>query len=150
MPLKSVLGSSNNHYSGFKRTINCNKYLPRPELLAQNPNLNHLFEPDFQGINRLFVLAFENDTQRTRSKRYYLLNVEIRNYNVIIDGKFFFDQPIKNDKITYENIRNIGTGQGDYYTTVCLFDYAYFKDYYKMIAIDLINQQALDADPRAI
>ena len=61
-----------------------------------------------------------------------------------------FDQPIKNDKITYENIRKITTGQGDDYTTGCLLDYAYFKDYYKMIAIDLSKQQALDADPRVI
>ena len=136
--------------SGFKRTINWNKYLSKPELLAQNPNLNHLVEPSFQGINRLFVLAFENDAQRTSSKRYYLPSVEIKDYNVMIDGKNFFDQPIKNDKITYENIRKIATGQGDDYTTGCLLDYAYFKNYYKMIATDLSKQQALDADPRAI
>ena len=68
----------------------------------------------------------------------------------MIDGKNFFDQPIKNDKITYENIRKIATGQRDDYTNGCLLDYAYFKDYYKMIAIDLDKQQALDADPRAM
>ena len=51
--------------SGFKRVINWNKYLSKPELLAQNPHLNHLVEPSFQGVNRLFVLAFENDAQRT-------------------------------------------------------------------------------------
>ena len=136
--------------SGFKRTINWNKYLSKPELLAQNPNLNHLVEPSFQGINRLFVLAFENDTYRTSSKRYNLPNVEIKDYNVMIDGKNFFDQPIKNDKTTYENIRKIATGQGDDYTTGCLLDYSYFKENYKLIAIDLSKQQALDADPRAI
>ena len=68
----------------------------------------------------------------------------------MIDGKDFFDQPIKNNKITYENIRKIATGQGDDYTTGCLLDYAYFKDYYKMISIDLSKQQAFNADPRAI
>ena len=68
----------------------------------------------------------------------------------MIDGKNLFDQPIKNDKVTYENIRKIATGQGDDYTTGCLLDYSYFKDHYKMIAIDLSKQQALDADPRAI
>ena len=62
----------------------------------------------------------------------------------------FFDQPIKNNKITYENIRKIATGQGDDYTTGCLLDYTYFKKYYKMIAIYLSKQQALDADPKAI
>ena len=68
----------------------------------------------------------------------------------MIDRKKFFDQPIKNDKVTYENIRKIATGQGDDYTTGCLLDYTYFKKYYKMIAIDLSKQQALDADPKAI
>ena len=68
----------------------------------------------------------------------------------MIDGKNFFDQPVKNDKVTYENIRKITIGQGDDYTTGCLLDYTYFKKYYKMIAIDLSKQKALDADPRAI
>ena len=68
----------------------------------------------------------------------------------MIDGKDFFDQPVKNNKITYENIRKIATGQGDDYTTDCLLDYIYFKDYYKMIAVDLRKQQALNADPKAI
>ena len=76
--------------SGFKRTISWNKYLAKPELLAQNANLNHLIEPSFQGINRLFVLAFENDDQRTSNKRYYIPNVEIKDYNVMIDGKKLF------------------------------------------------------------
>ena len=68
----------------------------------------------------------------------------------MIDGKNFFDQPVKNDKVTYENIRKITIGQGDDYTTGCLLDYTYFKKYYKMIAIDLSKQQVLDADPKAI
>ena len=101
--------------SGFKRVINWNKYLSKPELLTRNPNLNHLFEPSFQGVNRLFILAFEDDTQRTSHCDYYLPN-----YNVMINGENFFDQPIKNNKVTYESIRKIATGQGDDYTTGCL------------------------------
>ena len=68
----------------------------------------------------------------------------------MIDGKNVFDQPIKNDKTTYENIRKVATDQGDDYTASCLLDYAYFKNYCKMIAIDLDKKHALDAYPRAI
>ena len=64
--------------------------------------------------------------------------------------KFFFDQPVKNNEVTYEDIGKNATGQGDDYTTGCLLDYIYFKKYYKMIAVDLSKQQALDADPKAI
>ena len=68
----------------------------------------------------------------------------------MINGENFFDKPIKNDKVTYENIRKIATDQGDDYITGCLLDYPYFKDTYKMMAVDLSKQQELDADPRAI
>ena len=66
------------------------------------------------------------------------------------NGENFFDQPIKDNKVTYENIRKIGIGSSDDYTTGSLLDYPYFKDNYKMIAVDLSKLQALDADPRAI
>ena len=68
----------------------------------------------------------------------------------MIDGRNFFDQPIYNMNKTYENIRKIAIGKGDDYTTSCLLDYTYFKENYKMIAIDLSRQNELDADPRAI
>ena len=101
-------------------------------------------------MNRLFVLASENYTQRTSAKGYYLPDVEIKDYNIMINGENFFDQPIKNNKVTYENIRKICTGSGDDYTTGSLLDYPYFKESYKMIAVELSKQQALDVDPRAI
>ena len=75
--------------------------------------------------------------------RYYLPLVEVKDYNVVINGRNFFDHPIKNNLITYDNIRKIATGQGDDYTTDCSLDYPYFKNYYKMIAIDLSKQQAI-------
>ena len=68
----------------------------------------------------------------------------------MIDGKNVFNQPVKNNEVIYENIRKIVTGQGDDYITGCLLDCIYFKNYYKMIAVDLSKQQALDADPKAI
>ena len=95
-------------------------------------------------------MYFEIKNGRTSHSEYYLPKVEIKDYSVKIDGKNFIDQPISNDIKTYENIRKIATGQGDDYTTACLLDYPYFKENYKMIAIALSKQQALDADPRAI
>ena len=68
----------------------------------------------------------------------------------MINGENFFDQPIKDNKVTYENIRKVATGKGDNYATGCLLHYPYFRDNYKMIAVDLSRQKALDADPRAI
>ena len=100
---------------GFKGVINWNKYLSKPALLGRDPNLNHLVEPRFQGVNRLFVLVFENDTQRTSAKGYYLPKVEIKDYNIMINGENVFNKLIQNNKVTYENIRKIATGKGDDY-----------------------------------
>ena len=139
--------------SGFKRTISWNKYLSKPELLAQKENLNHLIELSFLWVNRLFVLAFEHDDDNDKiisNKRYYIPNVKTKDYNVMIDGKTFSDQSVNNDKITYENIRKNSTGRRDDYTTGFLLDYISFKNYYKMIAVDLSKQQVLDANPEAI
>ena len=136
--------------SGFRRTINWNKYQSDPKTYAQNRYLNHLFNPTFQIVNRHLVLSFENEDDRISHSNYYPPKVEIKDYNVRIDGKNFFDQPINSELKTYENIRKIATGKGNDYTTSCLLDYSYFKDNYKMIAIDLSKQQALDGDRRAI
>ena len=95
-------------------------------------------------------MSLENENDRTSHAEYYLPKVEIKDYNVMVDGKNFFDQSINNDFKTYENIRKIATGKGDDYTTVCLLNYPYFKENFKIIAIDLSKQQSLDADLRAI
>ena len=95
-----------------------------------------------------FRLKIEGD--RKVNTAYYLPKVEIKDYNVIFDGNNFFDQVVRNNIRTYDNIRKISAGQGDDYLTGCLLDYNYFKKYYKMIAIDLSKQQALDIDPQAI
>ena len=136
--------------SGFKRTIIWNKYHSKTEPLnAPNPYLSFIIDPSFQGVNRFF-LRFNALDDRTRHSRYYLPTAKVKDYNVIIDGKSFFDQSIKSYIKTYENIQKVTSGQGDDYTTGCLLDYNYFKKHYKMIAIDLRKQQALDADPKAI
>ena len=96
------------------------------------------------------MLSFENETERTSHSSYYLPEVQTKDCNVMIDGKNLFDQAINSMIKTYENIKKITIGQADDYATGGLFDSYYFKDHYKIIAIDLSKQQALDADPRAI
>ena len=95
-------------------------------------------------------MSFENEDDRKSHSNNYLPKVEIRDYNVITDGKNFFDQPINRNLKTYENIRKIANGQWKDYTTGCSLDYSYFNNFYKMIATGLIKQQVFDADPRAI
>ena len=89
--------------TGLKRTINWNKYQSEPTIQTRNRYLNHLIDPSLQGVNRLFVLSFENDAHRRSYKRYFLPTIE-KDSNVMIDGKDFFDQPVKIDLIAYENI----------------------------------------------
>ena len=91
--------------SDFKRRINWNKYQSTIKTYAQNRYLNHLVDASFQRVNRLFILSFENENERTSHSTYYLPKVEIKDYNVMIDGNFFFDQPINNNIKMYENIR---------------------------------------------
>ena len=93
-------------------------------------------------------MSVKDDDSRESNNQFYLPTVQIKDYNVIIDGRNFFDEPIKNDLKTYDNIKKIVTSQGDDYTTGWLLDYSYFKKYYKLIAIDLSKQQ--DADLKAI
>ena len=81
--------------SGFERAINWNKYESNIKTFAQKRYLNQLINPSFQGVNRIFVLSFENQNDRTSHSAYYLPKVEIKDYNVMIDGKKFFDQRIK-------------------------------------------------------
>ena len=90
--------------SGFKKTISWNKYESSIKTFAQNRYLNYLINPSFWRVNRLFVLSFENENYRTSHSTYYLPKVEIKNYNVMIDGKFFFDQTINSMTKTYKNI----------------------------------------------
>ena len=106
-------------------------------------HLDYLIDTSFLGVNRFFVLSFENKAQRISDKRHYLSTVEIKNYNVIIDGKSFFDQPVRNNLITYDTIQKIAIDQGDDYTTGCLLDYKYFEKYYTMIAIYLNNKHLM-------
>ena len=111
--------------------------------------MDYLIDPSFQGINILFVLLFENENDREAHTRYYLPKVEIKDCNVMVDGWNFFDQSCQ-WKIMWKHMKTFETSQGDDYTTGCLLDYNYFKEHYKLIAVDLSKQQAFDADPKAM
>ena len=106
-------------------------------------NLNYLINPTtFNKVNRLFVLPFENEEDRTSFSRYYTPKVEIKDFNVLVDGKSFFDVPVKNREEAYETIIDISKNNDC--TTGNLLDYEYFSKYYKLIAIDLRKQVELE------
>ena len=112
--------------------------------------MNYLIDPTFTNVNRLFVLSFSGNNEgdnRDSFSHYYVPNVEIKAFNVLIDGKCFFDLPVKNEEETYEKI--IDMSNNNAYTTGNLLDFAYFKENYKLIAIDLSKQTKLK-DPQQI
>ena len=128
--------------AGFKRAIKWNKYRSEMTNQTQNNNLNYLIDPTFTKVNRLFVLSFENEDDRRSFSKYYVPNVQIKDFNVLIDGKSFFDMPIKNGEETYEQIIVMGRNNG--YATGNLLDCKYFSKHYKLIAIDLRKQIELE------
>ena len=146
---------------GFKRTVYWDEYKvignKIVEIAANNEEkyIRKLLESSCQGVKRLFVLAYNNKEGDNKVsvdsyKKYFLPRVKIENYNIEIDGRNFYDQPINDSIKQYDEVRKISTGQGDDYTTGCLLDFAYFEKNYRLIAADLSKQKALDADSRAI
>ena len=141
---------------GFKRSAYWNEYKSKKEAKeADNNNVTRFpLDASFQGVNRLFVLAFDNTenghkmVESDSHRKYFLPRVDITNYNVLIDGRNIYDQIINDQIKKYDGIRKTSTGKGDDYVTGCLLDYQYFKDQYKLIAVNLSLQKELDADPR--
>ena len=106
-----------------------------------NDNLSRFsLDASFQGVRWLFVFAFDNTdngaekVERNSHIKYFLPRVNITNYNVLIDGRNFYDQPINDLVKHYDEIRKTATGQGEDYITGCLLDYQYFNDHYNLIA----------------
>ena len=116
--------------SGFQITTNWNKYISKVVIKTQTPNLE--IDPNFQGLIRLFALLFENNGDIKAHLGYFLTKAEIKYYNVITNGRNVFDQPVKNDTTTYDNIRKIAAGQGNDCTTGCLLDNPCFKEHYSL------------------
>ena len=128
--------------AGFKRTNKWNKYRSEMTNQTKNNNLNYLIDPTSIKVNRLLVLLFENEEDRTSFSKYYVPKVEIKDFNVLIDGKIFFDVPVKNKEEAYKKIMRISKNND--YTTGNLLDYEYFSKHYKLIAIDLSKQIELE------
>ena len=156
---------------GFKRSIYWNQYVSKPftEQAANKIGITKFaLDAAFQGVNRLFVLAFEdtradeaadapaprniaaNRVIRTSYRKCFVPRVDITSYNVLTDGRNFYVQQINDSVRKYDEIRKIATGKGDNYATGCLLDYDYFKKNYQLIAVDLYKQRQLDADPRVV
>ena len=112
-------------------------------------HLIYLIDPTFTKVNRLFILSFENEENRTSFSKYYVPKVEIKDFNVLIDGKSFFDVPVKNKEEAYEKTMSISKNND--YATGNLLDYEYFSKHYNLIAIDLSKEIELkNADLRQL
>ena len=140
---------------GFQRSIYWNEY--KTKEINENADANVFkyinLDPSFQGVNRLFVIAYNRaNGQPTRNvqRKYYLPRIDLEKYNVIIDGRNFYDNPIESDIEKYRELKKVMIGKGEDYTTGSLLDFNYFDKHYKLVALDLSKQKELDADPRAI
>ena len=140
---------------GFQRSIYWNDY--KTKEINEDADANVFkyinLDPSFQGVNRLFVMAYNRvDSQPTRNgqRKYNLPRIDLNKYNVVIDGRNLYDNPIESDVEKYRELKKVMIGKGEDYTTGSLLDYNYFNKHYKLVAGDLSKQKELDADPRAI
>ena len=98
----------------------------------------------FQGVNRLFVTAYnrvDGQLNTDDQRKYYLPRIDLNKYNVIIDGRNFYDNPIERDIEKYRELKKEMIGKGEDYTRVSLLDFNYFKKHYKLVAVDLSKQK---------
>ena len=117
--------------------------------------IRELLDLSYERVKRLFVLAYDNTSGDNQAsidsfKKILSSDSKTENYNIEIDGRNFYKQPINDSVKQYDEVRKISTGQGDDYRTGCLLDFAYFEKNYRLIADDLSKQKALDTDLRAI
>ena len=143
---------------GFQRSIYWNEYKTKEK--DENAHANYAntvryinLDPSFQGVNRLFLMAYNRavgQAIRNGQRTYYLPRIDLKKYNIIIDGRNFYDNPIESDIEKYRELKKVMIGKGEDYTTRSLLDYNYFNKHYKLVAVDLSKQKELEADPRAI
>ena len=137
---------------GSGSSVNWNEYKTRENKNAAN-EYRYFLKSNFAGVNRLFVLVYlnrENGVKWFKTRRHYLPKGINKSYNVIINGKNLYDQPIDSDIKPYQEIRKLTTGQGEDYTTGYLLNYEYIKNHYRFITVDLSRQKELAADPKTI
>ena len=146
----------------FSRSVFWNEYKSEiqtviTENAAENSNMRRiLLDSSFQGVNRLFVMCFNNvNTKRNNAeteshRRYYLPRVEIKDRNLLIDVRAFYDQNITDNIIKYNELVNLTTGKSKDCTTGCLIDYDFYVNEWKVVAVDISKQSVLDSDPRSI
>ena len=132
-----------------------NKYKVIPnKIYNENDHIRELLVANYQGVKRLFILAYGNAGNHlvtaNSHRKYFLPRMKIENYNIEIDGRNFYDQPINDSIKQYDEPRKVSTGQADDYATECLLDFAYFEKNYRLIVADLSKQKVLDVDARVI
>ena len=141
---------------GFQRSIYWNEY--KTKEINEDVDANAFkyinLDPSFQGVNRLFAMAYSraynNQPNKNDQRKYYLPRIDLEKYNIIIDGRNFYDNPIESDIEKYRELKKVMTGKEEDYTTGSLLDFNYFNKHYKLVAVDLSKQKELHADPRAI
>ena len=141
---------------GFQRSIYWNEYKTKEQTEDGNANSVEYInlDPFFQGVNKLFLMAYSrvdnNQATRNGQQKYYLPRIDLKKYNVVIDGRNFYENPIESDIEQYRELKKVVIGKEEDYTTGSLLDYDYFKKNSKLVPADLSKQKELDADPRAI
>ena len=158
LPTKEKIKLTKLLSKGFKRSIFWTEYKSKIETHElDNNNLKRiLLDSSFQRVNRLFVLAYDNTdngnkrVERNSNQKYFLRKVNLTKFNVLIDGRNFYDQPISNEIRKYDELRKLITGKGNDLTTGCLLDYKYYKQIFLVTGCDLKLQKELDADLRLI
>ena len=154
----------------FKRTVYWNEYASKIETVTQAHNDNNfkrtLLDTATPGVNRLLVMGFNDNTnldanpnnppvdddyrvKRDSHRKYFLPRVDIKDYNVLIDGRNFYDQDISDNFKKYEELRKIMTGKGEDCTTGSFLHYDYWKSNYKLVCYNLSKQKVLDSNPKA-
>ena len=163
IPVVTLNTENNNKLSellskGFKRNVAWNEYKSKIErvTIPQNDNMfrRTTLDVSFQGVSKLFAAAYETDdikrnanTDESR-RRYYLPRAEIKYYNVLIDGRNFYDQNVNSSIVRYNELLKMTTGRSEDYRTGCLLDYDYYIKDFNILEIDLSRQAVLDSDPK--